>query len=64
MKRKRYEVYQDMCKRCDACTKTFACPAFYKVGKDHFIDPELCWSCGVCEQICPFHAMGPIKGGG
>ncbi len=62
IKRKRYEVYQDICKRCDVCTKTFACPAFYKVGKDHFIDPELCWSCGVCEQICPFHAMGPIKG--
>ena len=56
---KKYTVYQDKCKRCDVCTKTFACPAFYKVGNDHFIDENLCLSCGVCAQVCPFGAMGP-----
>ena len=61
----KYTVYQDKCRHCNLCTNTFACPAFYKVEEDHFIDPALCLSCGVCEQICPFGAMGPIddKGG-
>ncbi|MEA3559520.1 MAG: indolepyruvate ferredoxin oxidoreductase subunit alpha [Candidatus Thermoplasmatota archaeon] len=63
VERIRYTVYQDKCKHCDVCTNTFACPAFYKIGDDHFIDPEMCWSCGVCEQVCPFGAMGPLDGG-
>ena len=63
-KRAKYTVYQDKCRHCDVCTKTFACPAFYKDGEDHYIDPDLCLSCGVCEQVCPFGAMGPIKEGG
>lgn len=62
-KRVKYKVYQDKCRKCDVCTKTFACPAFYKVGDEHYIDPDLCLSCGVCEQVCPFGAMGPIKEG-
>lgn len=63
MKRKKYTVIQDKCRHCDVCTKTFACPAFYKIGDDHFIDPDMCWSCGVCQQVCPFGAMGPIEEG-
>mgnify|MGYP006286259213 FL=1 len=59
--RPKYTVYQDKCQHCDVCTKTFACPAFYKKGDDHFIDPDLCLGCGVCEQVCPFGAMGPIE---
>ncbi|MGA1819560.1 MAG: indolepyruvate ferredoxin oxidoreductase subunit alpha [Thermoplasmatota archaeon] len=61
IKRTKYQVYQDKCTHCDTCTKIFACPAFYKIGDDHFIDPDLCWSCGVCPQVCPFGAMGPIE---
>ena len=61
--RPKYTVYQDKCQHCDVCTSTFACPAFYKKDDDHFIDPELCLGCGVCEQVCPFGAMGPIEGG-
>jgi len=60
IRRTKYTVYQDKCRKCDVCTKTFACPAFYKIGDEHYIDPDMCWSCGVCEQICPFGAMGPI----
>jgi len=59
--RPKYTVYQDKCRKCDVCTKTFACPAFYKDGDDHYIDPDICLSCGVCVQVCPFGAMGPIK---
>ncbi len=63
-KRVKYTVDQEKCRKCDVCTKTFACPAFYKEGDDHFVDPDLCLSCGVCEQVCPFGAMGPVKEGG
>jgi indolepyruvate ferredoxin oxidoreductase alpha subunit len=64
IKRVKYTVDQEKCTRCDTCTKIFACPAFYKVGDEHYIDPDMCWSCGVCEQVCPFGAMGPVKEGG
>lgn len=57
----KYTVDQDKCKHCHLCTNQFACPAFIRTGDDHFIDPEICLSCGVCEQVCPFGAMGPIK---
>lgn len=59
--RLKYTVYQEKCKKCNACTKTFACPAFYKIGEEHYIDPGLCLGCGVCEQVCPFGAMGPLE---
>lgn len=63
-KRVKYTVYQDKCRHCHVCTKTFACPAFIKEGENHYIDPDMCLSCGVCEQVCPFGAMGPIPEGG
>jgi len=31
----------------------FACPAFQKSNGDCWIDPDLCWGCGICSQICP-----------
>ena len=31
----------------------FACPAFQKVDGRYRIDPEMCWGCTVCSQICP-----------
>ncbi len=59
----KYEVYQDECRHCHLCTRTFACPAFIRDGEDHYIDAALCLSCGVCAQICPFGAMGPVGEG-
>jgi indolepyruvate ferredoxin oxidoreductase alpha subunit len=61
--RTKYTVDQEKCTQCDVCTKTFACPAFYKEGDAHFIDAGLCLGCGVCEQVCPFGAMIPLDGG-
>ena len=31
----------------------FACPAFQKSNSEFKIDPDLCWGCAVCSQICP-----------
>ncbi len=31
----------------------FACPAMEKTREDYQINPDLCWGCAVCSQICP-----------
>ena len=31
----------------------FACPAMERTKKGYRINPDLCWGCGVCVQICP-----------
>ncbi len=31
----------------------FACPAFQKANGNYRIDPDMCWGCTVCSQICP-----------
>lgn len=58
-----WEVVHDKCKACKKCIRTFACPALYVLedGKTA-INPNLCDSCGVCAQVCPFDAIHPTGG--
>ena len=46
----------DGCKGCGACMK-LSCPAIERHGKLVQINPALCIGCGMCEQVCPFHAI-------
>ena len=46
----------DGCKGCGACMK-LSCPAIERHGKLVEINPALCIGCGMCEQVCPFHAI-------
>ena len=47
----------DKCKSCKRCMK-LGCPSIrIKDGKAN-IDTTLCVGCGVCEQLCPFDAIG------
>ena len=55
------EIDQEACKRCYVCLNQYACPAFYKDGKDVHIDPTACAGCHVCIQVCPFNAIH-VKG--
>lgn len=53
-------VDKDKCKTCKACLKV-GCPAIsIKDGKAE-IDSTQCTGCGLCEQLCPFSAIGGNK---
>ena len=56
-----WQVDQEKCKQCQTCISRFGCPAFYHVGeKEVHISESLCNGCGVCEQVCPFGAIGRV----
>ncbi len=47
------------CKRCTICVYKFGCPAIHhdRAKNLYYVDPDMCWGCGVCPQICPFDAI-------
>jgi indolepyruvate ferredoxin oxidoreductase alpha subunit len=50
------------CKFCHRCIKEYGCPALYNGDdKKTHINPALCNGCGVCAQVCPFHAIEEAK---
>lgn len=51
----------DKCKNHRDCINEIACPAFYLDGEKVKIDPVSCVGCMVCAQICPEHAILPLK---
>ncbi|MEZ4527850.1 MAG: indolepyruvate ferredoxin oxidoreductase subunit alpha [Desulfobacterales bacterium] len=57
-----FSVDPEKCRNHRNCIDDLACPAFY-LNKDGgvAIDPELCWGCAVCVQICPEKAIVPVK---
>lgn len=51
----------DKCKNHKDCISSLACPAFY-IWEDRVkIDANLCTGCALCAQICPEHAIVPVK---
>lgn len=64
LKKKSNRVFyvSDKCKNHRTCINEFACPAFYiDDGNRVRINPVLCEGCAVCAQICPEHAIVPVK---
>jgi len=51
----------ERCKGHRDCINDLACPAFSIEGDRVKIDPILCSGCSVCAQICPEHAISPLK---
>jgi indolepyruvate ferredoxin oxidoreductase, alpha subunit len=51
----------DKCQGDKDCINDLACPAFYIRKNRVYIDPALCSGCSVCAQICPEHAILPLK---
>ncbi|MBF0103228.1 MAG: indolepyruvate ferredoxin oxidoreductase subunit alpha [Desulfobacterales bacterium] len=60
MKKTAYSV-SDKCKNHRYCINELACPAFYLDQDKVKINPNLCTGCAVCAQICPEHAILPLK---
>ncbi len=56
-KEEKYIIDEEKCKKCKICITKFACPAFYFEGDKIKINEEICTSCGVCTQVCPFGAI-------
>jgi indolepyruvate ferredoxin oxidoreductase alpha subunit len=54
----------DKCKDHKDCVNELACPAFYLEANRVNIDPDACVGCALCAQICPEHAILPVKSKG
>ncbi|WNY27644.1 indolepyruvate ferredoxin oxidoreductase subunit alpha [Methanolapillus ohkumae] len=59
-KKNPYAVSKELCKGCKKCI-SFGCPAteFDVKGAVAHINSQ-CIGCGVCAQICPFHAISEV----
>jgi indolepyruvate ferredoxin oxidoreductase alpha subunit len=51
----------DKCKNHRDCINELACPAFFIENDKVKIDPDTCVGCTLCAQICPEHAILPLK---
>ncbi|MFO8083818.1 MAG: indolepyruvate ferredoxin oxidoreductase subunit alpha [Desulfobacterales bacterium] len=49
------------CKNHRDCINELACPAFFIENERVKIDPDTCVGCTLCAQICPEHAILPLK---
>ena len=50
-------IDEDKCRSCKACMR-IGCPAISMKNNKAHIDATLCVGCGVCNQLCAFHAIG------
>jgi len=55
IKRKQYEVLEDLCEGCRRCVK-FGCPAMEFIGEKAMSNDQ-CAGCGVCADLCQFGAI-------
>ena len=58
-----YAVDPEKCRSCRRCVTEIGCPAIALTAAagekpKAVIDPELCYGCGLCADVCPFDAIG------
>ena len=51
----------DLCINCNICLDSIGCPAFYLKNDEIKIDPNLCYGCGLCVQVCPNDAIEELE---
>ncbi|MBW3012573.1 4Fe-4S binding protein, partial [Candidatus Woesearchaeota archaeon] len=63
----KFKIDQNKCKKCGTCTNLFACPAIIELREEkgqepqYWINPDMCWGCSVCSQVCPYGAIHTIE---
>ncbi len=50
-------VDEDACTLCRRCITITGCPAIALGEETIIIDQDLCYGCGLCDQVCPFDAI-------
>ncbi len=53
----------ERCQNHRNCISELGCPAFYLKDDRVQIDPDICIGCALCAQVCPEHAIVPLKEG-
>lgn len=51
----------DACTNCMVCIKTLGCPALTIKNEKTVINEALCTGCGLCAEVCPYHAIETPK---
>jgi len=55
-----FSIDESSCIDCKKCIRELGCPAIVLSQGRPYIEPSLCFGCGLCANICPTEA---IKGG-
>jgi indolepyruvate ferredoxin oxidoreductase alpha subunit len=58
----REAVDPQQCIDCRACIRELGCPAIVLRDGAVYIEPGLCFGCGLCEAVCPVQAIGKPGG--
>ncbi|PID78015.1 MAG: indolepyruvate ferredoxin oxidoreductase subunit alpha [Deltaproteobacteria bacterium] len=56
-----FQVNEAKCKNHRNCVNDLGCPAFFIENEKVKINSTMCTGCSVCAQICPEHAISPVK---
>jgi indolepyruvate ferredoxin oxidoreductase alpha subunit len=51
----------DRCRNHRECINALGCPAFTLEDNRVQIDADICIGCALCAQVCPEHAIVPVK---
>ncbi len=61
MKIAKFEIDQNICKKCATCLRQLACPAIKEEHGIFKIDKNICTGCAVCAQVCPNKAIHAVR---
>ncbi len=55
-----YRVNEEACVSCKKCIRELGCPAIASCDGKIYIEPSLCYGCGVCAKVCGSGAIQEV----